>query len=102
MDVSQIKISELSRLTDINKTLISRYFKEASDSLVTRVNDRIVGLTPEAATEFLLEHGKDYFKKGGVILTANLCGGVGKTTGTYSLRDCKKITWTLSHFGNRV
>lgn len=85
MNVSQIKISELSRLTDINKTLISRYFKEAPDSLVTRINDRIVGLSPEAATAFLLEHGKDYFKKGGVILTANLCGGVGKTTGTYSL-----------------
>jgi cellulose biosynthesis protein BcsQ len=85
VDVSQIKISELSRLADINKTLISRYFKEASDTLVTRINDRIVGLSPEAATEFLLEHGKDYFKKGGVILTANLCGGVGKTTGTYSL-----------------
>lgn len=85
VDISQIKISELSRLTDINKTLISRYFKEASDSLVTRVNDRIIGLSPEAATEFLLEHGKGYFNKGGVVLTANLCGGVGKTSGTYSL-----------------
>lgn len=94
MDVSQIKISELSRLTDINKTLISRYFKEAPDSLVTRVNDRIVGLSPEAATEFLLEHGKDYFKKGGVILTANLCGGVGKTTGTYSLSASARRTHT--------
>lgn len=94
MDVSQIKISELSRLTDINKTLISRYFKEASDSLVTRVNDRIVGLSPEAATEFLLAHGKDYFQKGGVILTANLCGGVGKTTGTYSLSASARRTHT--------
>lgn len=85
MDVSQIRISELSRLADINKTLISRYFKEAQDSLVTRVNDRIVGISPEAATQFLLEHGKNYFNKGGVILIANLCGGVGKTSGTYSM-----------------
>lgn len=94
VDVSQIKISELSRLTDINKTLISRYFKEAPNSLVTRVNDRIVGLSPEAASEFLSEHGKDYFNKGGVILTANLCGGVGKTTGTYSLSASARRTHT--------
>ena len=96
MDVSQIKISELSRLTDMNKTLISRYFKEASDPLVTRVNDRIVGLSPEAVTEFLVVHGKDYFNKGGVILTANLCGGVGKTTGTYSLSASARRTHTRS------
>lgn len=94
MYVSQIKISELSKLTDINKTLISRYFKEATDALVTRVNDRIVGLSPEAASEFLFEHGKDYFKKGGVILTANLCGGVGKTSGTYSLSASARRTHT--------
>lgn len=85
MDVSQVKISELSRLADINKTLISRYFKEYPDDLVTRINQRIVGLSPEAATEFLFEQGKDYFSKGAVILIANLCGGVGKTSGTYSL-----------------
>ena len=94
MDVSQIKISELSRLTDINKTLISRYFKESSDSLVTRVNDRIIGLSPEATTDFLLEHNKDYFAKGGVILVTNLCGGVGKTSGTYSLSACARRTHT--------
>lgn len=85
MDVSQIKISELSRLMDINKTIISRYFKDAPDELVTRVNDRIVGLSPEAATEFLQEHQQNSFSKGAVILSANLCGGVGKTTGTHSL-----------------
>lgn len=94
MNVSQIKISELSKLTNINKTLISRYFKEASDLLVTRVNDRIVGLSPEAVTQFLLDHGKQYFKKGGVILTANLCGGVGKTTGTYSMSASARRTHT--------
>jgi cellulose biosynthesis protein BcsQ len=94
VDISEIKISELSKLTDINKTLISRYFKEAPDTQVTRVNDRIVGLTPEAVTEFLSKHGKDYFKKGGVILTANLCGGVGKTTGTYSLSASARRTHT--------
>lgn len=85
MYVSQIKISELSRLSEINKPLISRYFKEYPDDLVTRVNQRIIGLSPEATTEFLLEQGKDYFSKGAIILVANLCGGVGKTSGTYSL-----------------
>jgi cellulose biosynthesis protein BcsQ len=85
MEVSQVKISELSKLSDINKTLISRYFKEFSDDLVTRVNDRIVGISPEAVSSFLHHHNKNYFNKGGVILSANLCGGVGKTTGTHSL-----------------
>ncbi|AUH74288.1 ParA family protein [Legionella sainthelensi] len=85
MDVSQIKICELSRITDINKTLISRYFKEAPSTHVTRVNERIVGLSPEGVTHFLEEHQLYYFNKGAVILSANLCGGVGKTTGIRSL-----------------
>lgn len=85
MELSQVKIRELFRLTDINKALISKYFKDFPDSLVTRVNDRIVGISPEAAMQFLQDHNKNCFNKGGVILSANLCGGVGKTTGTCSL-----------------
>ncbi|WP_131795808.1 ParA family protein [Fluoribacter gormanii] len=85
MEVSQVKISELSRLSNINKTVISRYFKEASSEKVMRCNNRIVGLYPEAVAEFLKYYGKDYFNRGAIILSANLCGGVGKTTGTHSL-----------------
>ena len=90
MDISQIKISELARLSDINKTVISRYFKEASEDDVTRVNKRITGISPEAATKFLQENGITQFNKGGVVLSANLCGGVGKTSGTHALSACAR------------
>ena len=90
MDVSHIRISELAHLSNVNKTAISRYFKEASAEEVTRVNNRITGISPEAATRFLAEHGITYFNKGAVILAANLCGGVGKTSGTHSLSVCAR------------
>ena len=93
MDISLIKISELSRLADVNKTIVSRYFKDASGDDVTRVNNRITGVSPEAATRFLREHKISCFNKGGVILAANLCGGVGKTSGTHALSVCtRRIT----------
>lgn len=63
MDIPNIKISELARLSDINKTVISRYFKEAPEEDVTRINNRIIGISPEAATKFLKKHDITYFSK---------------------------------------
>ncbi len=85
MDISFIKISELALLSNTNKPTISRYFKEAPDGVVKRTNSRIVGVSPTAAFQYLLEQGINYFDRGAVILLANLCGGVGKTSGTLSL-----------------
>jgi len=90
MDISNIKLTELSRLSDVNKTAISRYFKEASPEDVTRNNNRIIGVSPEAVTKFLKTHDITYFSRGCVILSANLCGGVGKTSGTHSLSACAR------------
>ena len=90
MDIPNIKISELARLSDINKTVISRYFKEAPEEDVTRINNRIIGISPEAVTKFLKKHDITYFSRGGVILSANLCGGVGKTSGIHSLSACAR------------
>ena len=90
MDISHMKISELARLSDKNKTVVSKYFKNASEEEVTRINNRIIGISPEAVTKFLLEHKVEYFCRGGVILSANLCGGVGKTSGTHSLSICAR------------
>lgn len=90
MDISPIKITDLSRLSDINKTSISRYFKESDENEVTRTNNRITGISSEAVSRFLSEHKIDYFEQGGVILSANLCGGVGKTTATNSLSACAR------------
>lgn len=90
MDISSMKISELARLADVNKTIVSKYFKDASPEDVIRKNNRISGISPEAVNRFLLENGMVCFDKGGVILSANLCGGVGKTSGTYSLSVCAR------------
>ena len=90
MDIPHMKVSELARLSDINKTVVSRYFKSAQESEVTRANNRIVGISPEAVTKFLNAHNIKYFGRGGVILSANLCGGVGKTSGTHSLSACAR------------
>ncbi len=90
MDISYMKVSELARLSDINKTAISRYFKNATENEVDRHNNRITGISPEAVSKFLIEHGINYFNRGGVILSANLCGGVGKTSGMHSLSACSR------------
>ena len=90
MDIAYMKISELARLSNKNKTVVSKYFKNASEEEVSRINNRIVGISPEAVTKFLLEHKVEYFSRGGVILSANLCGGVGKTSGTHSLSICTR------------
>lgn len=88
MNISQIKVKELARLADISKAVISKYFKHITEEDVIRINNRIAGISPEATTKFLLEHDINHFEKGGVILSANLCGGVGKTSGIHSLSAC--------------
>lgn len=85
MKFGEIKISELSKLTGISIPQISMHFKKYGDDKVTRINNRVVGISPEAAEEFLLETGHDYFCAPSISLLQNLCGGVGKTTGTISL-----------------
>lgn len=85
MKISYIKIKEILRLTNFSQAAVSKYFKEASDEDVKRVNNRVSGISPEAANRYLIKHNIDCFNQGGVILSANLCGGVGKTSGIYSL-----------------
>jgi cellulose biosynthesis protein BcsQ len=85
LDVSQLKISELARITETSIPLISRHFKNSSDHLVTRKNERIVGLSAQLVEEYLLLNGFKYFYRPAVVLSANLCGGVGKTSSIISL-----------------
>lgn len=85
IQVSEVKLSELARNTSHDKSIISRYFKNHPDSMVTRVNNRIVGISPEAANEYFSSVGLSYFDKAAVILLANICGGVGKSTGTNNI-----------------
>lgn len=93
MEISYIKIKEIVRFTNLSQASISKYFKDAPEEDVKRVNNRISGISPEAANRYLLKHGVTYFNQGGVVLSANLCGGVGKTSGVYSLAcSIRRIT----------
>ena len=76
MEVSQIKVSEIAKITNTSIPLISRHFKTYDASKVTRVNNRMVGISPEAAEDYLKSNGLEGFYRPAIILSANLCGGV--------------------------
>ncbi|OAJ33035.1 hypothetical protein A0O36_02773 [Piscirickettsiaceae bacterium NZ-RLO1] len=84
-NMSQFKISEMAKVAGVSTPFISKYFRDFDDSKVTRVNKRIVGITPEAVENYLMHVGLDYFYRPSIILSANLCGGVGKTSSIYNL-----------------
>ena len=93
MEISQIKISEIARVTGVSTPLISRHFKNYEDGQVNRINNRIIGVSPEAAEDFFKENSAAYFYRPAVVLSANLCGGVGKTTSIYNLgASMRRIT----------
>jgi len=91
--VSQIKLSELAKITNSSISMLSKHFKKYDDTKLTRINNRIIGISPELAEEYLQETNTKYFYKPSIILSANLCGGVGKTTSIYNLGAClRRIT----------
>lgn len=93
INVSEIKVSEIAKITNTSIPLISRHFRTHDESKVTRVNNRIIGISPEAAEEYLKSIGLNAFYRPAIILSANLCGGVGKTTSIYNLGAClRRIT----------
>jgi cellulose biosynthesis protein BcsQ len=91
--IAQIKINEIAKITQSSAPSASRYFKDFDNEMVKRINNRIVGITPEAAEKYLTHFKHNYFYKPAILLSANLCGGVGKTTGIYNLGTClRRIT----------
>lgn len=93
LPISQIKLSEIARITDSSISLVSKHFKNNNDAEVTRINNRIVGVSSDAAENYFKNVGHDYFYQPAVILSANLCGGVGKTTSIHNLGMClRRIT----------
>jgi cellulose biosynthesis protein BcsQ len=83
--ISEVKVSEIAKITGQDKSIISKHFKNYPEGQVSRVNNRVVGITPEAVNEFINNAGFNYFEKSAVILLANICGGVGKSTGTNNI-----------------
>ena len=78
------KISELAQITGVTSPLISRHFKDKDNEHIIRKNNRVIGLMPEAVEEYLISSGVMPFQSS-ITLSANLCGGVGKTTSIYNL-----------------
>ncbi|MFZ2314984.1 MAG: AAA family ATPase [Gammaproteobacteria bacterium] len=85
MDISEIKLSELAKITGSNAATLKTYFEGHDPAHVRRLNNRIIGLSPEAVEGYIKNVGLDYFYRPAVLLSANLCGGVGKTSTIYNL-----------------
>ncbi len=78
--ISQIKVVELARITGMSVPTVSLFLKDKVDvSLLTRIKNRIVGVSSEAAELFFRQYDTSILRPS-VFLIANLCGGVGKTT----------------------
>ena len=93
-DVSEVTISELQRYVGLSKPGISKYFK-GLDAGVTKVNNRITGISPDAVATYLNNQTSYKFFRPSVTLIANLCGGCGKTTSFSSLTSAlRRITST--------
>lgn len=93
VNIGKIKVSEIAKITGSSIPLISRHFKEYDETRVTRVNNRIIGVGPEAVEGYFRNVGLEYFYRPAILLSANLCGGVGKTTSIYNLGAClRRIT----------
>ena len=56
-EVSEIKVTELQKYVDMSKSGISKHFKSLSNG-VSLINNRLVGISPEAAATFLQQHTK--------------------------------------------
>jgi len=82
-NLTKVKVVELAKLAKMSIATASLYFRK-DDGEVLRDGKRIVGVSPEAAEGFLKQYAPDFYK-GAIILSANLCGGTGKTTGIINL-----------------
>jgi|GEM_PF-4258478 len=79
-----IKVGELAKLTNLSVSTVSIFLKHSDQKLIVRDGKRVIGIFPEAAEQFLRQYNPSFFRPS-IILVANLCGGVGKTTTTINL-----------------
>lgn len=99
--ISKIKVSEIAKITGQSTSTVSkkiREFKFQNSLIIKSTNGKkILGLYPDAAEEYLNKFGIFLYSGPSVVLSANICGGVGKTTSVLSLgtalsRICKSDT----------
>lgn len=97
--VTDIKLSELANITNMKIQSISRYFKNSGidEKHIKVINNRIIGVSPNAAEIFLRHFGHDYFFRPSVLLFSNLCGGVGKTSGINNISSFLRRIVSVEH-----
>ena len=84
-DVADMRVTELARILDTQKASVTRYYKSRETGELKTINNRIVGIEPEAVERLLREKGHDDFYESFLIILATQTGGCGKTSTTANL-----------------
>ena len=85
MSLKYLKVSEVAKINKSTTQNASRFFSKNSNNLIERKNGRIISVVPDAVEIFFRTHGLECFYKPSIILSANLCGGVGKTSTIFNM-----------------
>jgi cellulose biosynthesis protein BcsQ len=80
---SELKPSELALITEISKSTLSRTLAKVPGEITTK-NNRVIGIAPELAEQLISEKLPN-IKKSSIMVLANCCGGVSKTSATIAL-----------------
>ena len=76
---SFLKPYEAARLSGKSIDHVKNYFKD--NNKIKKINSKIIEINPESAEDYFKSAGLDSIYKPSISLFANLCGGVGKTSG---------------------
>lgn len=85
MHLKYLKISEIAKISKTSPYTVSRFFNKYPENYLLKKNRRIIGISPDAVEKYFLEHNLNFFYKPSIILSANLCGGVGKTSTIFNM-----------------
>lgn len=83
LKVARIRVSELGRLSGVATPNINRAVKNSEK--VYRVNNRVLGIDPEAVEDFLLKRGHEEIYRPGLYVVTSQVGGTAKTSATIAL-----------------
>lgn len=83
IEFSQIRVGEIAKIVSESSSTVSKKLKSFSfnDNFLRKSKyGKILGISPEAASMYLLKNGITLFQKGSIILSGNICSDIGKTT----------------------
>jgi hypothetical protein len=87
-DISYLRLNELSYLTGLQPSNLTRHFKARPPEETRKTGSKITGIVPGGVEAFLTGRGFSQIYKPGVYLTNSQCGGVSKTTSTITMAYC--------------